>query len=125
MRDCAPLLASPVPQFNIARPCSACPFRLESTVGRLGPHTAERISSTEDPFGCHQLTTDKNRPLTHPKARYCAGHLLHRLAREAAGEALPPHMQLGERLGVWSRDWLQPAPVFATAAELIAHHSQP
>lgn len=117
----------PVPQFAIARPCPGCPFRQVSKLGRLGSRTAKRVADSIDadhPFACHQTTTVKGRELTHPKARYCAGAMLYSLARAESSEApLPTFMQLGERLGLFDPEQLEPVPVWGSRAEFVEWHS--
>lgn len=121
-------MSDTVPQFKIKRPCACCPFRVDSELGKLGQRTAQRVVTEIDadqPFACHQTTTQQGRPLTHPAARYCAGAMLYSLARARAGEApLPTFMRLGEWLGLWSPDDLQAVPVWQSRADFLLHHSE-
>ena len=111
------------PQFNIKAPCSECPFRVASPMRVRQGHMEEILDSIEDghPFPCHKVTQNRGRTLNHPHARYCAGSMLYSLQQRRTGV----HMQLAERLGLWSPDELsRHVPVMTTREAMLAHHNE-
>lgn len=101
---------------NLKAPCKECPFRKVHPPGWLGPWESARhviVAAEFDSFPCHRTITP-GKPLDEMEA--CAG-----AARFLANTLnLPRDSSMAEA----RRKIGQGADVFASHAEMVAHHEQ-
>ena len=106
------------PPFTVTTPCAKCPFRID-VPSYLRPARIRQIADdiqADQTFWCHQ-TVDHDEDgdsAIGRKARVCAG-----MMATVENEGRPGQgMRVGERLGLYSPDSLDPeAPVYGSVEE--------
>jgi hypothetical protein len=108
-------------QFNIKRPCSACPFRSDvAPFLHRAPRIAKQLKDDHFWFACHETTGIKSGKRVNPANQsHCAGAMMVLWKSGMANIA----MRLALVYKMITREQLeQDVPVFASLDEFAAHH---